>query len=204
MKTIKNNGEIEVWDKFIHDGNLDALSQIYFHYYDLLFNYGLKHTTDKQVVEDAIQNVFINLIKLRKSIGDVKNVSGYLMSTFRRQLLSDQNKQKKIILTEEIPEVRFDFFRSPDQDISEKEDMEQLHLTIKKCIGHLTAKQQEIIFLRFESEISYEEIAKMLNISVDSCYKSVYRTLRVIRKDVEGILGKGGNVILWFWSRLAN
>ncbi|MDO9614414.1 MAG: hypothetical protein Q7J86_07790, partial [Bacteroidota bacterium] len=69
MKVIKSNGQVEVWNQFILDGNMDALSRIYFHYYDLLFTYGMKHTSDKQVVEDTIQNVFMNLIKLRKSIG---------------------------------------------------------------------------------------------------------------------------------------
>ena len=203
MKVIKSNGQVEAWDQFILDGNMDALSRIYFHYYDLLFTYGMKHTSDKQVVEDTIQNVFMNLIKLRKSIGDIKNLSGYLISTFRRQLFLDLNKQKKTILTEQLPEERFDYFKSPEQDISDKENLERIHLTIKQCIGKLTAKQQEIIFLRFEREVPYEEIAEMLNISVDSCYKSVYRSIKTIRAEVGKILGKVENVILWFWSGLA-
>jgi RNA polymerase sigma factor (sigma-70 family) len=204
MKVLKNNEQVEYWNKFILDGNLDSLSQVYFHYYDQLFTYGLKLTLDKQVVEDTIQNVFLNFVKFRKNIGDVKNLTGYLVSTFRRQLFLDINSQSKTVLTGQIPEGQFDYFKSPDDEILEKENLERLHLTIRECIGKLTAKQQEIIFLRFESGISYEEISAMLDISVESCYKSVYRSVKLIRSEAEKILGKGGNTFFWFWSGLVH
>ena len=194
--------QLDVWNKFILDGNLDALSQIYFQYYDLLFDYGQRHISDRQLVEDVIQDVFINLIKTRKNIGIVKNLNGYLFSTFRRQLFLDFNKQKKTILTEKFPEEHFEYFKSPEQSIPENENMELLYSTVKHCIEKLTDRQREIIFLRFEREISYEEIALTLNISVDSCYKSTYRSIKIIRSEVEKILGKQGNIFLIFLQRL--
>lgn len=204
MQVIKNDSQNEVWNQFILDGNQDALSKIYFHYYDQLFAYGLKHTSDKQIVEDSIQDVFINFIRVRESIGNVKNLTGYLISSFRRQLFLEVNKQKNTRLTELLPEEHFDYFQSSVDDNSDNENLERIHSTIKQCVSHLTDKQQEIIFLRFESEISYEEISEMLNISVDSCYKSVFRSIKAIRSEVKRILGKGGNVFLWFLSRLVN
>lgn len=203
MKELKNNYQIDDWNQFIRDGNLDALSKVYFHNYDLLYTYGLKCTDDKRMVEDAIQDVFINLIKSRKCIGDVKNLVGYLIITFRRKLFLDLNKQKRILLTDQLPEEQFEFFKGTDLDFSENENLERIHLIIKQCIGNLSSKQQEIIFLRFENGISYEEIAKILQISVDSCYKSVYRSIKAIRNDVEKILGKGGNIILLVLAKLA-
>jgi len=193
---MEDSSQIEIWNKFILDGNTDALSQIYFHYYDCLFDYGLRHSTDKQLVEDAIQNVFINIIKFRENIGSVKNLTGYLISTFRRQLYLDLNRQKKTILTEQFPEEHFDYFRCPEQDLSDVENKERLYSTMEQCIGKLTDKQREIIFLRFEREISYEEIAQVLNISVESCYKSSYRSIKIIRSEVEKVLVKGGNIFL--------
>jgi RNA polymerase sigma factor (sigma-70 family) len=196
MKASKDIDLIEIWNKFILDGNMDALSHIYLHYYDCLFDYGHKLTTEKQLVEDAIQDMFINFIKFRKSIGSVKNLTGYLICTFRRQLFHDVKKNKKTIPAEQLPEEHFDYFKSPDKDISDKENLELLHLTIKKCIGNLPTKQQEIMYLRFEREISYEEIAVTLSISVESCYKSVYRSVKTIRSEAEKILGEKANIFL--------
>lgn len=204
MKKAEDTNQIDVWNKFILDGNLEALSQIYFKYYDLLFDYGLRHISDRQLVEDVIQDIFINFIKTRKNIGIVKSLNGYLFSTFRRQLYLDFKKQKKTILTEKFPQEHFEYFKSLELNSSENEDMELIYSTVKHCIGKLTDRQREIIFLRFEKEISYDEIALTLNISVDSCYKSTYRSIKIIRAEVEKILGKPANIFLIFLRRLVH
>ncbi len=197
MENTNDREQFKNWNRFIQDGDLNALSLVYFHYYDHLYNYGLKNVNDKALVEDTIQNIFINLIKSRKNIGYVRNLTGYLVSIFRRQLFFDLNKQKKAILSEEFSENQFDYFKSPEQDVSEKIRQEQLHLIVEKCVGKLTSRQQEILFLRFESEVSYEEISKMLHISVDSCYKLVYRTIKMIRQEAEKIEGEVENLFFW-------
>lgn len=197
MKALENSKHINLWDQFISTGNLDALSNVYFHYYDFLFDYGMRLTSDRQTVEDAIQTEFINIIKARKNITPVKNLPGYLIASFRRQLIHDLNEQRKLVLSEEMKEEQFDYYKNPEQDRSDQERQEAVYSVVKQCIGQLTAKQKEIIFLRFEKEISYEEISEMLNISVESCYKSVYRTIKTIKIQVERILNQGENIILW-------
>lgn len=188
------------WNRFIQDGNLDSLSMVYFHIYDLLFTYGMKHTSDKQSVEDAIQDVFMNLIKSRKKVGFVQNQTGYLVSSFRHQLFTNLNKQKHTIVTNVLQETHFEYFKSEDPDRTDSETSEQLNSIVHECIGKLPSKQQEIFFLRFENGISYEEIARMLHISIDSCYKSVYRSIKTIRIEVKKITDKSGNIILLFMS----
>jgi len=190
MNVEKNNNQVEVWNQFILDGNGIALSRVYFHYYDLLFDYGMRHVSDKQLVEDVIQDIFINFIKVRKSIGIVKNLTGYLISTFRRQLYLELKKQKRTILTDHLPEEQFDYFKGYEPDNQEAESKEKLHTVLAECINKLTGKQREILFLRFEREIPYEEIAEALNITVDSCYKSTYRSIKIIRSEVEKIRQK--------------
>lgn len=201
MKSLKSKELIEFWDQFISDDNLNSLSKVYFHFYDHLFDYGMRLTSDKQAVEDAIQSSFMNIIKARENIGDVKNLPGYLISTFRRQLIQDLNRQKKLIPTESLPEEHFDYFKNSHSTILDEEDLEKVYSTVKQCIDRLTEKQKEIIYLRFEREISYEEISEMLSITVDSCYKSVYRTINIIRTEVEKILGKDLNIFFFFMPR---
>ena len=196
-----DTSQLDVWNEFILDGNSDALSRIYFHYYDFLFDLGLRYSFDKQTVEDVIQDIFINFINHRKSIGNVKNLTGYLISTFRRQLFLDQKNHQKVILTEQLPEERFDYFKSQEQNILDNENTVRLHSVIKQCLDKLTVRQREIIFLRFEKEISYEEISLALKISVDSCYKSTYRSIKSIRFEVEKILGKGTKIFFMILFR---
>ena len=120
--------QLDVWNRFIIDGDLDALGQIYFQYYDLLFDYGQRHISEKHLVEDVIQDIFVNLIKTRKNIGIVRNLNGYLFSTFRRQLFLDYNKQKKTFLTEKFSEEHFEYYKSTELDISENKNTEKIYI----------------------------------------------------------------------------
>jgi len=199
MESQKLN-QILIWNKFFEEGDTEALSLIYRENYDLLFDYGLRYTSDVKIVEDSIQEIFISIIKYRERIGIVKNLQGYLISSFRRQLFLSLNNTKRYISIDQMPEGSFDYFKSPDNEISEKEDIEFLHFTINECISNLTNKQKEIMFLRFERDIPYEEIAKILNISVESCYKSIYRTIKTIRCAVERKMVNSGKLIIGFSS----
>lgn len=194
MKESHDISQLEMWNRFIQDGNESSLSRIYADNYDLLYDYGRRITSNNQLVEDAIQDVFINIIKYRKSIGYVKNVKGYLVSSFRRQLLLDIEKTKKLIFSEQLPENFFDYFVSPDDETSDQEQKELMFLAIKESVDSLTSKQKEILYLRFESGISYEDMAEMLDISVESCYKSIYRTVKALRCAAEKVVNKKKNV----------
>lgn len=173
------------WKKFITEGSQEALSLIYFNHFDLLFNFGLKYTSDSQTVEDSIQNIFSYFLKVRKSLGPVNNIPGFLLKCFRRQLFIELKKQKKLLLTETFPEDHLNYSNSPEQDFIDQEEADQLRTVIKQCISNLTGKQQEIIYLRFECELSYEDIANILEITVESCHKSVYRSINAIRIEAE-------------------
>ena len=196
MKLNKIRDYNVAWERFIVNNDQDALATIYFKLYDLLFTYGLKHTSNRQLVEDAIQTVFLNILNNRKQVGKVNNLKGYLFTAFRHQLFLDFKKQKNIIITAQIQEENFSYFKNQKARDSDDDQIEEIHKAIRKSIEKLPPKQQEILFLRFNNGISYEEIAQICNISVDSCYKSVYRSVKTVRKGVEKIINKGFPIIL--------
>jgi RNA polymerase sigma factor (sigma-70 family) len=173
-----------LWEKFIKNGSQKALSQIYMDFYDLLFNYGFKHTHNIQIIEDSIQNIFCYFLKTRKNLMQVNNLFGYLIKSFRNQLFTDIKKQNKYFPTDLIPESCFDYFRSHEQIIIEQEEFDFIDFTVKKSISRLPYKQQEIMYLRFDCGLSYEDISVILEISIDSCHKTTYRAIKAIREEV--------------------
>jgi len=53
--------QILIWNQFIEDGDQVSLSLIYTENYDLLFDYGLRYTSDIKIVEDSIQEIFVSI-----------------------------------------------------------------------------------------------------------------------------------------------
>jgi RNA polymerase sigma factor (sigma-70 family) len=209
MIISQNKYYSDLWDKFISQNSQEALSTIYVDHYNRLFKFGLRYTSDKQIVENAIQNVFSYFLKIRKKLGPVNTISGYLIQSFRRQLYLELKKQKKIVLYETFSEGDFNYYNAQEQ----KEDLDgrdQMLQIVRRIISTLRPKQQEIIYLRFNCNLSYEEISSMLDISVDSCYKSVCRSVKAIRSEALRIFpakDKGNSsgsfieqIILFFFS----
>jgi RNA polymerase sigma factor (sigma-70 family) len=193
MTNDKDVNYSDYWDKFRTQNCQECLSAIYLDHYDVLFNFGLKYTTDKQIIENAIQAVFSYFLKVRKKLGAVNNISGYLIQSFRRQLLLELKNQKKIVPFETLHEG-FGFFSAQEQDEYMEEGDQKLKI-VKQIISELSPKQQEIIYLRFNCNLSYEEISSLLEITVESCYKSVYRSVSAIRSKAEKFFSskKGGS-----------
>ena len=190
-----------MWESFVTQDDREALSMIYFDHYDLLLNFGLKHTSDQQIIEDSIQNTFGYFLKVRKKLALVNNVPGYLFMSFRRQLFLDLKKHKKSLFTEKLTENHFDYFSNPEQDLSDQEDENQLRRVVKECIGKLPAKQQEIIYLRYECDLAYEDISDMLDITVESCHKSVYRSIKSIRIEAQKIQYMEKRLVFFYMNR---
>jgi RNA polymerase sigma factor (sigma-70 family) len=187
MPISQNSYYIELWEMFISQNNQESLSIIYKDHFDLLYNFGFKYTSDTGAIENSIQNIFGYFLKKRNKLGPVNNMSGYLIQCFRHELYLALKKQKKIVLCQTIPEGYFKH-DSAQKENESGEKREQLHQTMMAIIKKLNPKQQKIINLRFIERFSYKEISDMLNISVDSCYKSVYRSVTTIRHEAERVL----------------
>ena len=195
MKSQTDNEYLAIWESFITTGNKQAIGLIYWGHYDLLYNFGLRYTSDIQVIEDAIQNIFSYFLKSGSNLYPVKNLRGYLIQSFRHQLLLDIKKRNKIYHLNNFvgeghePEVNEKF---------EHEASNLLRQKLDKSMERLTFKQKEILYLRFQCELSYAEIAIILGIAIDSCQKMVYRTLKALREDLEKWEEIGNRLIMLF------
>ncbi len=85
MPELEKNG---YWQLFI-EGDLGALSILFRSYVPYLMTYGLKIYPDEELVKDSIQEVFVQLIKKRKSINPNNNVKGFVFRLLRNQLIDE-------------------------------------------------------------------------------------------------------------------
>jgi RNA polymerase sigma factor (sigma-70 family) len=114
-----------------------------------------------------------------------------LLKSFRRQLFLDLKKRKKLALIGQIADAPFDYFNGTEENLYENDEPDELQRALKRSLLKLPDRQKEIIYLRYDCDLSYEEISAILEISVESCYQSVYRS---IKADIEQTLLKGKKI----------
>lgn len=202
MKTPLNIDYGAIWESFISNGNEKALSLIYNDHYDLLYHYGLKYTHDIQVIEDSIQNTFGYFLKRGGKLFSVSNLKGFLLKSFRNQLLSELKRVNRFYISRNFSQENDDCHEPEVNEIFEQEWHNRLEQKLRMSMKQLTARQKEILFLKYQCNLSYNEIANMLDIEVDSCYKLVYRSLKELRDEIDKLEVISKRMILFLMTKL--
>ncbi|MBA4409766.1 MAG: hypothetical protein C0397_10140 [Odoribacter sp.] len=172
-----------LWNSFL-DGDNKAFAGIYYTFINSLLSYGKKLTKDKELLGDSIQEVFTDLyIKRSKPFVHIDNLKAYLFIAVRNNILKKLIHNHKFEVDsnlENIPDrfqVEYNF---EDQWIN-NEISEETSLRLNLAITNLSPGQKEVIYLRFEEGLNYQEISKVLGITPESARKQLYRALLSLR-----------------------
>ena len=175
----------DIWLSFKR-GDKKAVSFIYKEYFPVLFRYGLKFTHHTSLVEDTIQDLFAELIKNHKTVGDTDNILFYLLKSFRRKLFRKLDNAHRYDLTDVMTDDHpFEVVWSVEQDIIGDEENEQRSAILLKALGTLTSRQREAVYLRFTKELDYAVIAEIMHISIEACRNLISKAVSNLRQDVK-------------------
>ncbi|EPR67307.1 RNA polymerase sigma factor [Cyclobacterium qasimii] len=187
-KNVQNgNDDTVLWKQF-KAGNEVAFSAIYKRYIVALFNYGEIITSDKELIEDSIHDLFVELWKKRESIAQAESVKYYLFKGLKRKIIKNLEKKRKLPLKEAFEDHDFEIVLSHEFGLIAGETSALQKESILKAINQLSRRQKEVIVLRFYDGMAFSEIAKLLEISQKSTYTLVYRALAVMKDNLENIL----------------
>lgn len=180
MTTSNEMTDTALWNLLI-EGDQKALEILYQRYYSLLLNYGLKCNPDRELIKDCIQDLFINIYQNSHINSSNITVRSYLLRALRNNLTNKIISQKEVESLEDLSfripvnEDLFDrLFPKNDHDLL-------LARRLLKAISHLSSNQKTVLYLRYVKELSYKEIADIMNINVQSSMNLVNRTLAKLR-----------------------
>ncbi|HWV65670.1 sigma-70 family RNA polymerase sigma factor [Chitinophaga sp.] len=172
----------DIWETF-RSGDESSLQRIFDKYYTPLFNYGHKFSADDHLIEDALQNLFVKLWKNRDGIKDTGSVKNYLYKSFRRvllRMLEVQQREYSFSVLSGWPEPGLEL--PYDQTMISRERLESIRGNLVAAMEKMTPRQREIIHLRYYEEMEYEEIAALMQLSVSSTYKLLYKAIDTLRQ----------------------
>ncbi|HEA23728.1 MAG TPA: sigma-70 family RNA polymerase sigma factor [Pricia antarctica] len=175
----------ELWAK-VKKGNKKALSDLYGMYADALYEFGKSYTKDGYLIEDGIHDLFIELYERRKKLPVARNVKNYLFTVLRRKI-NELSKSRPLVISPEddhAGRIYRSQEASKETEIIHNEEKEELSLLLSNAIHRLTPKQRRGISMRFYENRSYEEMALGLNISTETARTLIYRSLKIMKKNL--------------------
>ncbi len=180
MDFNKNLVELLFW-KDIISGDEAAFSSIFKSYYKPLFNFGKLYTSDKSIINDSIQDLFMDFWEKRKNLNPDVDVKSYIFGGFRNKLFKKIN-QRSFIKQFGDDNVKVGFELSYEDIEIEKESDKLKVLKLNKILNQLPPKQKEVIYLKFFKGLDNEQIAEVLKINYQSVKNHVYRSILVLRE----------------------
>ena len=175
----------DTWGRF-KAGDNDALNIIYTDYSKKLYLFGLKLTQNHTIVEDSIQDIFADIVKNRKKLGDTNNILFYLLKSFKRRLVRQLQKEKRYNLKNTNEDFVFDITYSIEHEIIQKENTNLKLQSLHQAINQLTPRQKEAVYLRFTEELEYKEIAEIMEMSIEACRNLICKAIKSLKEALQG------------------
>lgn len=180
--------EETLWNNVIA-GDQQAFSTLYEASADMLYAYALRYFPDKEMIKDCIHDLFTDLYLQRANLARKVNIKFYLLVSFRRKLNVSLKKSSLLSFPDDMSaaESRFQLTFEADNAQSRIIAQEEQRAVLQRLaveMNKLPARQKEILYLKYNCELSYEEIAILMNITVPTCRTLAYRAIRQLRQDL--------------------
>ena len=164
-------------------GNDLAFSILYNKHVHRLYTYGMHFCRDKNLVLDSLQELFTLLWERREKLSQVTSVNYYLFKSFRRLLMNRLTVGRKFLISlNDRDGARFDFAPSYEEALIEEEGEIERNKAVRNSLNMLTKRQREAIYLKFFSQLSYHEVAAIMDLHVDSVYNLISKAIDTLRK----------------------
>jgi len=151
-----------------------------------LYRYGRKFTGDENLLEDCIQELFIELWQA-KTRTPVVSVRAYLLKSLKYKLLKAYRKSRDMVpISGEGEESAFEL--SHENFLIAGEENEEKKRRVLKALEQLSGRQKEIIYLKYYQNLSYDEVSEIMNINYQVARNLLYQAIRSLKNRLTGPL----------------
>jgi RNA polymerase sigma-70 factor (ECF subfamily) len=150
---------------------------------DRLFRLAFSITKNKEDAEDVVQDVLFNVWKKKAEWENIENMEAYCFRSTRNMALDKLALMENNL--EEIPE-NYDY-PTLGEDVHRKIEIDEQMNLLENWVKKLPEKQQTIFRLREVEELSYKEIAVILDISEEQVKITLFRMRRKLKEYFDSI-----------------
>ena len=180
MEAIKSNKDLLT---LLKKGDVTAFDKIYEIYSKRLYGFVLRYVKQKEDAEGIVQEVFIKIWETRNKIDIYSSFDSFIFTiaynttiNLLRKRVNEHKYQDRLKSVQHIT--------GADQIIDEIY-FKEINIQLQLLLDKLTPRQKEIFQLSREVGLTHEEIAKKLNISLNTVKNHMVTTLAFIKSHLD-------------------
>jgi len=184
---MNKTGDIDclLWVQF-KNGDREAFASLYHRHILPLIAYGTKICPDREVLKDCIHELFVELWNSRSRLAPTDSVKFYLFSALRYKLIR-REKRQRIQSHAILPRTDWldeEVDNPIEVEIILREDHAYHAALLQKAVKQLTARQQEVIQLRYYQGFTNQQIAELMHMHYQSVSNLLYTALCKLKEAV--------------------
>ncbi len=179
-------------EKFLHTQNEDhalfllikkrdkqAFTVVYQKYHTYLYALALRYLKNTDMAEDAVQHVFVKLWENTVKMDVQINLKNYLYTMTKNYILNQIRNHKETISI---------YYANAQQEIADDGEflklLEEIQLSeeLQRGIENLPAQKKEICKLKMDEDVSNQEIADRMGISINTVKSHYQESVKMLRK----------------------
>lgn len=187
MKNFSANTSDAELAQAIKAADHQAFKVLYYRYFEALFRFLWRQTSDEELAKDLLQEVFSRVWKSRENLDPQQSLKSYLYR-IGHNLVIDHRRQSvhKPEYLEDNPANEPAYFVEENFDLQDK---------IQATIAALPEPVRLVFTMNRFDGIKYAEIAAMLDISVKTVEARMSKALAILREKLAPFLI---NILFWF------
>lgn len=152
--------------------NRETFESLYNKYNKLVYRIAFTILKNKEDSEDVVQTVFSKIYSLSKDKLPINNIATWIYSVTKNEAISLYRKRKNTIDIESMYEIA-----DSDNEINRIVDQDKYN----RILSQLNDKEKEIVSLKVLTNLSFDEIAKILNEPTGTVKWRYYKSIHTLK-----------------------
>lgn len=164
------------------NGDNEALGVLAERYYGALRRYGMKFYVDESIVEDCIQDLFLDLWQNRDRISQTPSVKFYLFKAIRHSILGHMRYQQRFTNEESLDwDTSLPENFNAESLLIERETLNSLVAQMHAHMEALPKREREALYLRYYENMSVADISGLMGVNRQSVSNFLQKGITRIR-----------------------
>lgn len=153
-------------------------------FYDDLFRLGVSLYRDVDLVQDAINELFLELWKIRERLEEVRNIQQYVITIYKRVLYKSHHVRQEFASLDECIEMPQSSYEEALIVIQTDERRKAL---LQQALQQLSERQRQMVQMRYYEGRGFREIAETTGLTERTVYNTLHNALQALRKGMERV-----------------
>jgi RNA polymerase sigma-70 factor (family 1) len=161
-------------------GDQRSFEDLYRLFYARLLNFALLYVHKREIAEEVVNDVMINVWNKQQTLQQVQNLETYIFAAVRNQALNYMSKYSAwhVLSDASYEQSAIINLNDPEKELEWKE----ISFHLKRAIDQLPGQCRTVFKLIKEEGFRYKQVAEILNVSSRTVETQLFRAIKKLDK----------------------